>query len=193
MNELEARKYAEQLAQRWPDHLQVEIDRFADRADGHGYTLRLTMPRENRILHLRRGGQFQGICEICALLLGEPAKIKRKPMQQTSDAVNTAPIIEETPTRTKRPYHRKPSPPEPRDQLTQALVEASPVIASPTVGEAQILQELITHAFEIPGIIGLGRFSEMPRTWKLDVTTVRGPETYRVTRNIDGSFQQERW
>lgn len=63
-----------------------------------------------------------------------------------------------------------------------------------TPGEAQLLQQLIVHVFtETPAITGLGRLSEAPRSWKVDVTTERGPESYRVTRLVDGSFQQERW
>lgn len=61
-------------------------------------------------------------------------------------------------------------------------------------GEAQLLQQLIAHVFtETPGITGLGRLSEAPRSWKVDVTTEHGPESYRVTRLVDGLFQQERW
>jgi len=60
-------------------------------------------------------------------------------------------------------------------------------------GEAQLLQALIAHVFTTPGITGLGRLSEAPRSWKVDVTTEHGPESYRVTRLVDGSFQQELW
>lgn len=59
--------------------------------------------------------------------------------------------------------------------------------------EAQLLTDLITHAFTLIPEINGGRMTEVPRTWKIDVTTTRGPESYRVTRNPDGSFQHERW
>lgn len=79
------------------------------------------------------------------------------------------------------------------NRATRKAVEKSEE-SSEQASEAQLLTELIAHAFtSIPGINGLGRMTEVPRTWKLDVTTARGPESYRVTRNPDGSFQHECW
>ena len=61
-------------------------------------------------------------------------------------------------------------------------------------GEAVLLQDLIAQVFaSVPGLIGIGRLTEVPRTWKIDATTIRGPESYRLTRTADGSFQHERW
>ncbi len=63
-----------------------------------------------------------------------------------------------------------------------------------TSEEERIIQAVIAHAFAtVPGIRSLGRLSEVPRTWKVDVMTERGPESYRVMRGIDGGLQQERW
>jgi hypothetical protein len=60
--------------------------------------------------------------------------------------------------------------------------------------EERIIQAVIAHTFaSVPGIRSLGRLSEVPRSWKVDVMTERGPESYRVMRGIDGSFRQERW
>lgn len=74
MTRLEARAYAGQFAECWPDRLQAQVDQFAERTDGHGYLVRLIIPRENRILRLSREQQFQGMMEICTVLLGEPTK-----------------------------------------------------------------------------------------------------------------------
>jgi hypothetical protein len=89
---------------------------------------------------------------------------------------------------------------KPRKLVADAPADAKAVADAPadrsaeTPGEAQLLQTLIAHVFtETPGITGLGRLAEAPRSWKVDVTTERGPESYRVTRQVDGSFQQERW
>lgn len=61
-------------------------------------------------------------------------------------------------------------------------------------GEVCILQGLVAYAFaNIPGVLGLPRMTEVPRSWKIDASTVRGPESYRLIRNADGTFQQERW
>lgn len=60
--------------------------------------------------------------------------------------------------------------------------------------EERTLQAVIAHTFaSIPGIRGLGRLSEIPRSWKVDLMTERGPESYRITRDVDGTLQQERW
>lgn len=79
-------------------------------------------------------------------------------------------------------------------ELTPTPTTEQPEPKSDPVGEEALLQALITYAFSaIPGITRLPRFTEVPRTWKLDLVTVRGPESYRVTCTPDGSFQRERW
>ncbi len=90
--------------------------------------------------------------------------------------------------------HKKTRPRKHVPEKESSIVSEQPAplsIEEPLCGEAAMIQALIAHAFQVPGIIGIGRFMERPRTWQFDVTTARGPEVYLITRNIDGSFERK--
>ena len=278
MNEREASRVANLITERWPTCIQATVNRLAKCDGDEGYSVRIAIPREYRVLRLGRTAQLPGVLDICTTLLG-PKAVSFQAVHKTEERRNIMSIDQlqqETETfneeeaasylevkaisvrayanqgilhrqanggflleelrhykETRRPRgSAKPTAPESIPTLSEApstpvdaeiedimpdlaltpesaapaLVDAVcvgvaadiPALAATSVQapseEERIIQAVIAHAFaSVPGIRGLGRFSEVPRTWKLDVLTARGPESYRLTREPDGHFQQERW
>lgn len=263
MNHQEASWLASLIENRWPARIQATIDEPVARTDEQGYSVRVVIPREYRVLRLGRTAQLPGVLDVCATLLG-PKTVSFEASHKTEEGRNTMSLDQlqqETDTFSEeeaatylgvkvvsiRAYansetlHRqenggflleelrrykdardargrsKPTPADHAPTLPEALSTPGVIVVEeaatlPTIGvpvpvlapapddahipseEERTLQAVIAHAFaSIPGIRGLGRLSEIPRSWKVDLMTERGPESYRITRDVDGRLQQERW
>lgn len=80
MNERIASRIATLIAKRWPARILATVNVPINHEDGQGYSVRVVIPREHRVLRLGREAQLPGILDVCTALM-TPDDVPLSPVQ----------------------------------------------------------------------------------------------------------------